>query len=59
MSSIFEALFLFLFVVLCLLSSRDEMDVTFQLLADDAVAAEDDKTCFLNTGVDISGRLYL
>ena len=30
------------------------MDVPDELLADDAWAAEDDKTCFLNVGLDFS-----
>ena len=59
MSSIFEVLFLFWFVVMSLLSRLDEMDVPVKLLADDAWAAEDDKTGFLNVGVDCFGRLYL
>ena len=42
-----------------LLSSWDEVDVPVKLLADDAWAAEDDKTGFLNVGVDCFGRLYL
>ena len=36
-----------------LLSSWDEMDVCVELLADDAWAAEGDKTGFLIVGVDI------
>ena len=35
------------------------MDVRVKLLADDAWAAEDDKTGLLSFGVDIFGRLYL
>ena len=35
------------------------MDVPVELLADDAWSAEDDKTGFLNVGVDYFGRLYL
>ena len=34
------------------------MDVPVKLLADDAWAADDDKTGFLNVGVDFSGKLY-
>ena len=35
------------------------MDVCVELLADDVCAAEYDKTCFLNVGVDIFNQLYL
>ena len=42
-----------------LLSSWDEMDIPVELHADDAWAAEDNKTCFLNVGVDCFGQLYL
>ena len=35
---------MFLFVVMSLLSSWDDMDVHVKLLADDVWAAEDDKT---------------
>ena len=42
-----------------LLSSWDEMDVPVKLLADDAWAAYDDKTSFLNVGVDFFYQLYL
>ena len=59
MSSIFEVLFLLWFVVMYLLSIWDEMDVPVKLLADDAWASEDDKTGFLNYGVDCFGWLYL
>ena len=59
MWSVFEVLFLFWFVVMYLLSSWDEMNVPVELLADDAWAAEDDKTGFLNVGVDCFGQLYL
>ena len=47
MSSVFEMLLFFLFVVISLLSSWDEMDVRVESLADDIWAAEDDKTGFL------------
>ena len=40
-----------------LLSSWDDTDVPVELLADYAWAAEDDKTGFLNVGVDCFGRL--
>ena len=59
MSSVFEVLFLFWFIVMYLLSSWDDMDIPVELLADDAWAAEDDKTGFLNVVVDCFGRLYL
>ena len=42
-----------------LLSSWDEMDVRVELLADDAWAAEDDKTGFLIVVADIFYWLYL
>ena len=35
------------------------MDIRKELLADGVWAAEDDKTGFLNVGVDYFGRLYL
>ena len=59
MSSIFEVLLLFWFVVISLLSSWDEMHVCVKLLADDVWAAEDDKTAFLSVVVDIFDQLYL
>ena len=52
MSSVFEVLFLFLFVVMSLLSSWDEMGVPVELLAYNVWAAEDDKRAFLSVGVD-------
>ena len=42
-----------------LLSSWEEMYVPVELLADDAWAAEDDKTGFLNVGMDFFGQLDL
>ena len=42
-----------------LLSCWCEMDVTVELLVDDAWAAEDDKAGFLNFGVDCFGQLCL
>ena len=36
-----------------------EIDVCVELLADDAWAAEDDKTGFLNVRVDCFDQLYL
>ena len=59
MSSIFEFLFLFLFVVISLLSSWDDMDIFVELLTDDVWAAEDDKTSFLIVGVGRFDQLYL
>ena len=59
MSSVFEVLLFFLFVVMSLLSSWDEMDVRVELLADDVWSAEYDKTGFLIVGVDIFDQLYL
>ena len=59
MSSVFEVLFFFLFVVMSLLSSWDEMDVCVELLTGDLFAAEDDKMGFLSVGVDIFNLLYL
>ena len=35
------------------------MDVPVELLADGAWEAKDDKTCFLNVGVNCFGKLYL
>ena len=58
MSSVFEILLLFLFVLLYLLSSWDDMDVCVELLADDVWEAEYDKTGFLSVGVDIFDWLY-
>ena len=34
------------------------MDVPVELLAYDALEAEDYKTCFFNVGVDCFGQLY-
>ena len=42
-----------------LLSSWDEMDVCVKFPADDAWAAEYDKTGFLIVGVGIFNQLYL
>ena len=46
MSSVVEVLFLILFVVMSLLSSWDDMDVRFELLADDVWAGGYDKPDF-------------
>ena len=59
MPSVFKVLFLFLFVVISLLSSWDEMNVCVELLADDVWAAKYDKTGFLSVGVDSFDKLYL
>ena len=59
MSSVFEILFLFWFLVMSLLSSWYEMDVCAKLLADDVWAAEDDKTSFLSVEVDSFDQLFL
>ena len=59
MSSVFEVLFLFWFLVMSLLSSWNDMDVPVELLTGDAWAAEDDKAGFLNVGMDCFGRLHL
>ena len=58
MSSVLEVLFLFWFLLMSLLSSWDEMDICVELLADDVWAAEDDKTGFLNVGVDIFDQYF-
>ena len=58
MSSVFEVLFLFWYVIISLLSRWDDMDVGIKLLADDVWAAEDDKTGFLSVGVYIFDQLY-
>ena len=53
MSSVFEVLLLFWFLVLSLLSSWDEIDVRVKLIADDVWEYEDDKTGFLRVGINI------
>ena len=52
MSSIFEMLFLFWLVVMCLLSSLDRIDVFVKLLADDVWEVKYYKTVLLSIGVD-------
>ena len=42
MSSVFEVLFLFLFLLMSLLSDWDDMDVPVELIVDYAWADEDD-----------------
>ena len=59
MSSVFEVLLLFWFLVMSVLSSWDEMDVLVELLPDDALAAEYDKTVFFSAEVDTFDWLYL
>ena len=58
-SSVFEVLFLFLLLVMCLLSSIDEIYVRLGLLADDVREAEYYKTCFFSVGVDNFDQLFL
>ena len=58
-SSVFEVFFFFWFVVMFLLSSWDDIDARFKLLADDVWAAEDDKTGFLSVGVESFDQIYL
>ena len=59
MSSVFEVLFVFLFVVMSVLSSWEEMDIPVELLAYNVWASKDDKTGILNVGMDICDRLFL
>ena len=59
MSSIFDILFLFWLVVMCLLSSLDEIGVRVELLAGDVWESEDDKTGFLIVGVYSFNQLCL
>ena len=59
MSYIFEGLFVFLLVVMSLLSSWDEMDVCVKLLVDDVWASQYYKTGFLSFVVDSFDGLYL
>ena len=59
MSSDFEVLLLFLFVVMSLLWSWDEIDVCVKLLTDDVWEVEDDKTGFLSIEVDSFDQLFL
>ena len=47
------------FVLMSLLSSWDEMDVSAELLADNVWSDEDDKTGFLIFVVDSLDQLYL
>ena len=59
MSSVFEMLLLFWFVVISLLSSWDNMDVRVELLADYVWEAEDDITGSLSVEVHSFYQLYL
>ena len=59
MSSVFDILFLFWLVVMCLLSILDEIDVRVELLVDDVWEADDDKPGFLSVGVDNFDWLFL
>ena len=59
MSYVFEVLFSFLFVVIYLLSSWDDMDVCVESLLYNIWTAKDDKTGFMSVGVDIFDPLYL
>ena len=59
MSYVFEMLFLFLLVVMCLLSSLDNIYICVKLLADDVWEAEDYKTVSLNVGVKSFDWLFL
>ena len=58
MSSDFEKMFLFLLIVISLLSGLDKIDVRIELLADDVWESEDDKTSFFNVGVDNFDRSF-
>ena len=51
--------FLFWLVVMCLLSSLDEIDVRVELIAYGVWESEDDKTGILNVQVDNFDRLCL
>ena len=59
MSSIFEMLFLFWLVVMCLLSSLDDIYACVKLVADNVWEAEYDKTGCLGFRVDSFDRLFL
>ena len=59
MSSVFNMLFFFWLVVMCLLSCLDEIDVRVELLADDVWEARDDKLGFLSVGVDSFNQFFL
>ena len=59
MSSVFNMLFLFWLVVMCLLSSLDKINVRAKLLADHVWEVEDGKTGFLSVGVGIFYWLFV
>ena len=59
MSSVFDVLFLFLLVIICLLSNLDDIDVRVELLADDWWETEVYKTGFFSVGVDNFYQLFL
>ena len=52
-------LFLFLLVVICLLSIPDKINVRVELLACDVWEAEDDKIGFFSAVVDNLDQLFL
>ena len=52
-------LFLYWLVVMCLLSSLEEMYVCVELLVDDVWEADDDKPGVLSVGADGFDRLFL
>ena len=58
-SSVFEVLFLLWLIIMCLLSSLDDVDVRVKLLADDVWEAEDYKTGFISVGLDNFELLFL
>ena len=59
MLPLFDMLFLFWLVVMCLLSSLDEIDVRVELLADDVREADDDKWGLLSVEVDSFDWLFM
>ena len=59
MSYVFEMFFLFWFLVMYLLLSWDDMDVYFELIADDVWEAKDNITGSLSVDVNSSDQLYL
>ena len=58
MSSVFDMLFLFWLLVMCLLSSLYKIDVRVKLLADDVWEADNDRPGFLSVGVDRSNQFF-
>ena len=59
MSSIFEVFFLFWLIIMCLLSSLDDIYVRVKLLVDDVWEYEDDKRGLFSVGVDSFDWLFL